>query len=351
MPRSSKKKSAKKQAWYKRIVASVKKRQADFLSRRPHRSFRLTRRRDYRRSLVLPGFIAFTHEVNKTLWQHKKIFIWLAIVYAVLTVGLIGLASQDTYSALTETLQESGSDIFGGDWSQAGQAGLLLLTIMTTGISNTPSEAQQIYAALLVLMVWLATVWLLRNLLAGHKVKLRDGLYSAGAPLVATFLVGLVLVVQLLPVALAFIAYSAAVASGLLAGGIEAMLFWVGATLLAALSLYWISATFMAMVIVTLPGMYPMKALRIAGDMVVGRRVRLLLRLIWMSFVITITWVVVLLPIILFDGWVKGVIPAIEWLPIIPIVILLLSTITVIWMTSYVYLLYRKIVDDTAPPA
>jgi hypothetical protein len=322
------------------------------LVRRPHRSFRRSRRRDYARSLKLPGFWAFTNIVRQTLWKHKRIFGLLALVYALLTVVLVGIASQDTYDQLRAVLEDSGGDIFSGNWGEIGKAGMLLWAGVTGSLTNTASESQQIYGAILLLFAWLTTVWLLRAILADRQPRLRDGLYNAGAPVLAMFLVGLVMVVQLLPLALAIIGYSAATTSGLLSGGgVEVMLFWVVAGLLALLSLYWATSTFIALVVVTLPGMYPMQALRTAGDLVIGRRVRILLRLLWMLLLIAIAWVLVVVPVILFDAWLKGVLPAIAWLPIVPIILLIMSTLTVIWSGSYVYLLYRRIVDDDASPA
>lgn len=354
MPKNLKKKSepsSRLAGVLKKPFMSAKKRSASFLLRRPHRSFRLTRRRDYKRSLKLPGYFKFTHDVHRTVWQYRKPLIALTVIYIVFSALLVGIASQDTYTTLTTTLRDTGSEIFEGNLGQIGQAGLLFATIATSGLSNAPSEAQQIFAGLLILLVWLTTVWLMRNLLAGHKVKVRDGLYSAGAPLISTALVTLVLFVQLLPLALAVIGYSAALASGLLNGGVEAMLFWISAGLLTLLSLYWITSTFFALIVVTLPGMYPMRALRTAGDMVVGRRLRILLRLLWMSLCVALTWALILIPFILLDSWLKGVWPQIEWLPIIPVILLFMSTATVVWVACYVYLLYRKVVDDDAKPA
>ena len=100
-----------------------------------------------------------------------------------------------------------------------------------------------------------------------------------------------------------------------------------------------------------MPGMYPMQAIKTAGDLVIGRRVRLLLRIIWLFFILAVVWFVIMVPIILFDTWLKGVQPAIEWLPIIPVALLIMSTLTMMWSASYVYLLYRKVVDDDAAPA
>jgi hypothetical protein len=203
----------------------------------------------------------------------------------------------------------------------------------------------------LLLFTWLTTVWLLRATFAGKKPKLRDGLYNAGAPILPTFLVGLLLLVQLLPVALAIVGYTSASATGLLNGGIEAMLFWSVALLLGTLSLYWITSTFFALIIVTLPGMYPFQAIKTAGDLVVGRRIRILLRLLWVALIVAVLWLVIMVPIILLDTWIKGMLPAIEWLPVVPVALLVMSTLTVVWVASYVYILYRKVVDDDAAPA
>lgn len=320
----------------------------DFLARRPHRSFQLTRRRDYARTFELPGYVAFTHYVNKTIWSNKKLFFGLAIIYLVLFAILVGIGSQETYTTLTDTLKEAAINITGGDLSQVGLAGVLFLTIATVGVSGSPTESQQIYVTILGLVVWLTTVWLLRNRLAGHAVRLRDGLYNACAPIIPLFLVVLVLLIQLIPVLFAVIGYQAATESGLLDGGVEAMLFWFAATLLGLLSVFWATSTMFAMVIATLPGMYPMKALRNAGDLVLGRRVRILLRWFWMFLVIVVAWAIILIPLIIIDQWLKGIWPVLGNVPFIPVVLALLGTASVIWVSSYVYLLYRKVVDGTA---
>lgn len=355
MPRTSKKTPALS---IEHIIDVVKKpfvvmklHSASFMGRRPHRSFRMTRRRDYKRSLKLPGYFAFSMTVTRTLWQHKKIFVWLAVVYAILTATLVGIGSQDTYTALSTTLQNASSQIFSGNIGQLGQAALIFVSISSSGLSATPSEAQQVYIVLLGLLIWLTTVWLLRNLLAGHKVKMRDGIYNAGAPIVASVIVAFIFLVQLVPIGLALVGYSAANASGLLNEGVAAMLFWFAATLLSIMSLYWITSTFFALIIVTLPGMYPMRALKTAGDMVVGRRLRILLRILWMIGDIFVVAAVVFIPIILIDTGLTHVWPAVSSAPIVPVALTLFSVLSFIWAASYIYLLYRRVVDDDAKPA
>jgi hypothetical protein len=328
----------------------IQKRINSFLARRPHRSFRKTKRRDYKRSLKLPGYWAFSIYVAKMLKKHGKIFALLGLIYAVLTALLVGLGSQDTYSLMSDLIA-SESGWLGDTATEVTRVGTLFFTSITGGFSGAITESQQIYAVLMGLLAWLTTVWLLRNLMAKHKIKLRDGLYSAGAPIVATMILFLVLVVQLIPLALAFIGYSAATSSGLLTNGIEAMLFWIGASLLGILSLYWAVSTAFALVIVTLPGMYPFRALSVAGDIVVGRRLRMIMRMLWLGLQLILLWALVLIPIILLDGWIKQIWSGIEWLPIVPVATLVLSSYSTIIAASYVYLLYRKVVEDESAPA
>jgi len=334
-----------------KITLAVRGRIGSLLTRRPHRSFRRTLRRDYARSLKLPGYWSFTNIVRKTVWQHRKVFLWLIFIYAVLTVGLVGLASQDTYTELSGTLRETSGEIFKGNWGELGKAGLLLVSGATGELNMTLTEAQQIYAVIVIFFTWLTTVWLLRAILSGKKPRLRDGLYNAGAPVLPTFLVGGVLVVQLLPVVAVVLGFVALAPFGILEGGAESMIFSAAALLLIMLSLYWITSTLIALVVVTLPGQYPLQAIRAAGDLVIGRRLRILFRILWLLFTIVLLWAAVMIPVILFDAWLKGIFPVINWLPLVPIVLLALGTVTVVWSASYIYLLYRRIIDDDASPA
>lgn len=331
-----------------KLFHKIKDRIRAFLSRRPHRSFRRTKRRDYVKNFKLPGYFAFTKSVLKVIWANRKKFIIVILLYAILTIIMVGIASEDTYSTLKDTLNSSTGSFFSGTLGDIQKSGLLFLTAFTGGISSELSEAQQIYAGILLVMAWLTNVWLLRNILADHKIKVRDALYNAGAPILPTFMVAILFIVQLIPIALAMVGYGAASTTGLLSGGVEAMMFWIAAGLLAVLSLYWVTSTIISLVVVTLPGMYPYQAIKIGGDLVVGRRLKIILRFIWMIFLLIIFWAIILIPIIMLDSWLKGVWAAISWLPTVPITILLLSSFSIVWISSYVYLLYRKVVSDDA---
>jgi hypothetical protein len=338
----------------KRLMApfyALSRRTKNLMLRRPHRSFRRTRRRDYVRSLKLPGYWSFTNQVRHQLWQNKKLFILLGITYSFVSVIFVGLGSQGTYSQLVSTLHASSGDIFSGNWGQIGQASLLLATAVSGDLNAQLTDAQKIYATLATLMTWLTTIWLLRALLAGRHPRLRDGMYASGAPLISTFLISLLLLIQLLPVAIAAIGFAAASPAGILDNGLIAVLFWAVVLLLTVLSLYWITSTLIALVVITLPGMYPLNAIKTAGDLVIGRRVRVLLRLSWLALLIVVAWVAIMIPTIIFDSWIKGVFSSIKWLPIVPVTLLALTSATLIWSSTYIYMFYRKVVDDDVSPA
>ena len=344
MPKNS------KSTVFGRKINHFRKRVDAYLERRSHRSFRLTRRRDYIRPLQITGYVSLTAEVSLVLWRAKRVFFGLAAIYCLLSIVLIGLGSQTSYDTLVTTLRDTSGDAFDGVWGSVSQAGLLFASLATGGLSSfeTLAVEQIIYTVILLLFIWLTSLWLLRQALADKRLVLREALYNAGGPILPTFLLAFVFALQLIPLALAFIAYGAASASGLLEGGVEAMLFWGAIILTGSLTLYWGVSTFFAMVVVTLPGTYPMHALRVAGDMVAGRRVKIFMRLLWAMFVVGIVWALILIPTILFDGWLKSVWPAVSWLPIVPFALLLLTVAGMIWTTAYVYILYRKVIDSDA---
>jgi hypothetical protein len=283
----------------------------------------------------------------RLLWRHKKLFIALALLYALLGAVLVGVASQDKYSQIATLLDNTTKSFLTGTWGEIGKAGLLLASGIGGTFTPQLSEGQQIYNGFLILMTWLTTVWLLRAIFAGRIPKLRDAMYNAGSPIIATVLVFLYIILQSAPLVLAVVIVSSI--SSLT--GAMSMMFWLAALLLAVLSLYFMSGSFMALVVVTLPGMYPWRAIRAAGDLVVGRRVRLLLRVAWLALTIAFIWALAIIPAILLSRGLVKLLPAIASVPLIPIVLSLSTSFATVWAAAYIYMLYRKVVGDDAKPA
>lgn len=337
-------------SWFMSIWQWMLHENRALLARRPHRSFQLTRRRDSDRSLKIEGYVAFTLRVNRIFRQHWQMFGLLILIYALIMAMLGAITTQDTYDSIDALLRGAAGDFFGKGVGQIGQAGLVALSAFASSAGNLQPD-EHVYLILSLILAWLSTVWLLREIMLGRKPKLRDGLYNSGAPLLSTLGVVIVLVIQLLPIGLIALAYAALSSVGILEDGFGSMLFWLIAATITALVLYWITSTIIALIVVTLPGMYPLRAVKLSGDLVVGRRLRVMYRLLWGIAAVALTWVGVLIAIILLDNWLKMLLPGIAWLPIVPYVGALTTAYAVVWYATYAYLFYRKIVDDNAKPA
>ena len=274
----------------------------------------------------------------------------MIVIYAFIMVALGAITSQDTYASIDALLRSSSDDIFGKGIGQIGQAGVIALSAFASSAGNLAPD-QHVYLVLSLIFAWLATVWLLREILLGRKPRLRDGLYNSGAPVLATIGVIIVLIIQLLPIGVVALAYAALSSLGILDGGFGGMIFWLTVAVIVTLVLYWITSTIIALVVVTLPGMYPLRAIKLSGDLVVGRRLRVMLRLLWGLVLAVLTWAAVLILAILIDNWIGLFWPAINSIPIVPYIGALVTAYGVVWYAAYAYLFYRKIVDDHAKPA
>ena len=82
-----------------------------------------------------------------------------------------------------------------------------------------------------------------------------------------------------------------------------------------------------------------------------GRRLRILLRSAWLVVLLLLIWLVLLVPTIILEGLIRSSLPDLAWLPIVPVVALSITSFSVVFSALYIYLFYRKVVDDDAAPA
>ena len=277
-------------------------------------------------------------------------FLSMIILYALIIIFLGIITSQSTYDSIGKLVSESLGKIFDGGVGQLLNAGML--TFSSLAIDTTSLRAEQgVMLALLVLMTWLTAVWLLREILLGFKPKLRDGLYNATAPLISTSVVLLILLIQLSPVGIMALAYSALVSVHILTEGFGMMLFGLLAASVLTLVLYWVTSTIIALVVVALPGMYPLRAIQAASDLVVGRRLRIMLRIVWAFVYSSVIWCVVMVSLVLLERGLSSKLKWLESVPIVPFAGAFMMALLFVWLAAYIYLLYRKVVADDAKPA
>ncbi len=312
---------------------------------RLHRSFRRSYREDYHRDLEAPGMLHHTFDTLKILFKNWKLFGLLLILIVGLNIFFSGIMSEDTYVKFQETLDKT-TESQGVSVGAFARAGLLLISTVTTGgLSQGITEVQGVFVVFFFIVLWLVTIYLVRHLLAGHHPRLRDGLFNALTPFLSTFCVVAIIMVQLIPIMLVIITYSSAQTTGFLETPFYALVYFVFASLMIVLSCYLLSSSVIALVAVSAPGLYPMRAMHIASDLMAGRRIRFILRLLFLFVSALVMWVIVVLPIILLDLWLKSSFEWIKGLPIVPFMLMTMTCFTIIYATTYIYLYYRRVLD------
>ena len=315
---------------------------------RLHRSFKRSYYEDYQRKTELPSLTSQASAAFKMFFKFWKIFLPLLLIFVGLYIFLIGAMSENTLADVKANVEQTNKDVADGKIGTVGKAGLTLLGIISTGGLTTMNDAQIVIAVLLFTIIWLVTIYLARHLLAGHQeIKMRDGFYSALSPLVSTLVVGLIIFLEAVPIMLTIIVFQVALTTEFLSTPFYALLFFMFAALMITLSLYLLSSSFFAIIVVSAPGLYPLTAVRMAKNLIMGRRLRFLIRVFYLVIIVALLYLLLLMPAIILDGALKS---QFAWLAEskIPFVAIIQLTITVfifIYLSIYFYLFYRALLD------
>ena len=315
---------------------------------RLHRSFKRSYHEDYQRKTELPSLTSQASAAFKMFFKFWKIFLPLLLIFVGLYIFLIGAMSENTLADVKANVEQTNKDVADGKIGTVGKAGLTLLGIISTGGLTTMNDAQIVIAVLLFTIIWLVAIYLARHLLAGHQeIKMRDGFYSALSPLVSTLVVGLIIFLEAVPIMLTIIVFQVALTTEFLSTPFYALLFFMFAALMITLSLYLLSSSFFAIIVVSAPGLYPLTAVRMAKNLIMGRRLRFLIRVFYLVIIVALLYLLLLMPAIILDGVLKA---QFAWLAEskIPFVAIIQLTITVfifIYLSIYFYLFYRALLD------
>ncbi len=360
MPKS--KKSTKKKPIAKKSMAAKKPRktfkQAFYETREKvwakkrarlklHHSFRRSYREDYVRGLKAPGLVSHATSTLKILFKNWRLFGSFLVLVVIMTILFVGIMREDTYQTVQDSIHESSEIMNYGELGRVAKAGLLLVSTVTTGgLTNGMTEVQQVFAILFTGIIILVTIYYLRHLMAGNKPKMRDGLYNALTPLIPVILVILLVLIHLLPILLFMVAYSTAIQTDFLSEPLYAFLFWLFGGLLILLSAYLLPGSILGLCAVTVPGIYPMEAVNATTDLIQGRRTKFIIRVLFGLIFLAVIWVIIVLPIIWLDLVLKQNIDWLVGVPIVPFVLQIMTSFSLVYFTSYIYLFYRRMLDD-----
>jgi hypothetical protein len=278
----------------------------------------------------LPTAWHITKVAADMLWQNRVLFIGITLTYGVLNLLFVqGLTSSTNINNLKTTAEHAAQ----GHFNALGSGLNIFVGLVGSG-GNGSSQTVGTYQVILGLIASLAIIWALRQTFAGIRVGVRDAYYRGMYPLVPFLLVLLVLCIQLIPLAVGAKLYNTlatgGVALGFLEKGISLALFLA----LASWSLYMICSSVFALYITTLPDMTPVKALRSARGLVRYRRWTILRKALCLPVILFIIYTIIMVPII---AWAT---PLATW------VFFLLTMFALLAIHSYMYTLYRELLNE-----
>lgn len=292
-----------------------------------YRSFRLHKRIKTSGPKV-PGSFRLFGRATAMLVRNWKLFGGIVLIYGVLNVLFVkGLNGGSDLGSVKSSLDQ----IFTGSAGHIG-TGLTLFVYLLGTSGNSQSAAAGAYQVILMLLISLVIIWVLRQLYAKQKVRIRDGYYKGVYPLIPFVLVLLVMGLQAAPGGLGITLYTTVVNGGIAASAPEKFLWGVIMFLLIILSLYMLCSSLFALYIVTLPDMTPIKALRSARQLVLHRRFEVVRKILFLPIALIVLAAIVMVPLILF------VTPAAPW------IFFVLTMIGIAIIHSYMYALYRSLI-------
>jgi hypothetical protein len=278
----------------------------------------------------LPSAYTLVKTAANTLWHNRRLFAGITLVYGLLNLILVqGIAGSNDVTSLKDTLDK----IFTGHLGSLA-SGVSVFTVMLGSAGNSSSQTAGAYQLFLGLIVSLAIVWALRQVLSGAKLRVRDAFYKGIYPLVPFMLVLIVVGLQLIPLLIGSSIYSIVVTNAIAVSLVEKLLWDLLFALLALLTLYMLSSSLFALYIVTLPDMTPVKALKSAKELVKGRRWTVLRKIIALPVILLVVAGIIMIPIII---WLT---PLARW------VFFILTMSTLLALHSYMYTLYRELLNE-----
>ena len=308
-------------------MTSVKSARPRVRSLPKHQTLRLSKK-NYKQPAAIPGAWKILKATVRTVWSNKLLFFGIALVNLLLTFIFVhGLG----YSWDLAEVKRSFEELLGENGGQLTTA-VALLGYLAGTASSGGGEGAGTYQFFIILITSLATIWAVRQILAGEKPGLRDTFYKGMYPLVPFVLVLFIIALQLLPLLIGNLIYSSVVNNGLATTGLENIVFLLLFAGLALLSGYMITSSIFALYISTLPEMTPMKALRSARDLVVHRRWGVALRVFALPLVLILLSAILLLPLLIYAT------------PLAQILFILLTSFSLIVTHVYMYLLYRELI-------
>jgi hypothetical protein len=281
-------------------------------------------------STKLPGVFSLAKSSWQILWHNRSSMSFIILIYGLVYLVLVlGISSPGNVPSLRHEF----SGVFHGHLSSLF-SGLSIYTYLVGSSTSSPSASGSTYQVFIMLIASLAIIWALRQYYLGAKVRARDSYYKGLYPFVPFLLVLLFIILELIPFLIGLFLYGTLINGGIAVTGLEQVLSLIPIIGLVFISFYLLASSLMALYIVTLPNMTPMKAIKSARGLVKGRRGSVLKKMVFLPVVLIIITGLIMLPFIY-------ILPSIAaW------VFYLLSLAGLVYIHSYLYALYRGLINE-----
>jgi hypothetical protein len=293
-----------------------------------YKSLRLQKRITH--PVKLASVWQLTKRASLTLWQYKRLFIGITLMYGFLNLVLAQGVSGGTDIS---TLKHSFNQVFTGHFGFL-VSGLSIFALLVGSAGNTTNQTAGAYQVFLALIASLAIIWALRQVLSGARPRMRDAYYRGTYPLVPFLLVLIVIGLQLIPLVVGSTLYALVINNGIAVYAVEKVVWALLFGALALLTLYMLSSSLFALYIVTLPDMTPIKALRSARQLVRYRRWTVLRKILCLPIILLFIAAVIMLPIIIL------LTPLAQW------IFFVLTMFGLLGAHAYMYTLYRELLHE-----
>lgn len=275
--------------------------------------------------------LMLTKQAAALPWLHWEIFGGILLVYILINLLLVGGVGATTGDL--QSVKSSLGDVFTGHFSEV-TTGFTLFAFLVSSSGGTAGGVASAYQTVLILVTSLAVIWSLRQVYSKVPIRVRDAYYNGLTPIVTFVLVMLYVGLQLVPAAVGGFAFSALVGGGVLTEWYEQVPVGVVSLGLICLSLYWFISSVFSLYIITLPGMSPMEAIRSSKNIVRGRQVLVLRKLLFLPLSLAVITTVFMVPMTLFAT------------SIAPFVFYLITSVAIVYIHSYMYSLYRELIVE-----
>lgn len=277
--------------WLRARPAAIKHWRREDRKKKKYRSFHLQKRLHHE-SLYVPSTRELITTTFKIYYKNFWVFFCIMFVHATLYIALVHGNSSFDLKQVQATIQS----LFG---KQSGAAGTAALLGTVVG-SQSQREGSAFYNFCIILMTSLAYIWVIRKIISNKGFRIRDGFYQGMAGFIPVIIILFIMTLQAIPFSITAYAYVIGRGGNLFISGFEDMTFFLVAALTGLLSLYWMTTSIISLYAVTLPGMYPIRTLRLTKKVVKFRKLLVFRRIVALPAMIILLYLTLLLGIIKF---------------------------------------------------